>query len=64
MALNLNFLEAFFGISIDDNSRYIDRIRRVFPDVQVWGQKTAIWVDTNEAYKLFIEIPELRAVID
>lgn len=64
MALNLNFLEAFFGITIDDKSRYIDQIRRVFPDVQVWGQKTAIWVDTNEAYKLFIEIPELRAVID
>jgi HK97 family phage portal protein len=64
MGLNLNFLEAFFGIKIDDTGRYIDNIKRVFPDVQVWGQKTAIWVDTNEAYKLFIEIPELRAVID
>ncbi len=64
MGLNLNFLEAFFGVSFDDTDRYIDRIKRVFPDVQVWGQKTAIWVDTNEAYKLFIEIPELRAVID
>lgn len=64
MGLNLNFLEAFFGIKIDETGRYIDNIKRVFPDVQVWGQKTAIWVDTNEAYKLFIEIPELRAVID
>lgn len=31
---------------------------------QLWGKKEAVWVDTNDAWKLFIEIPELRAVIN
>ncbi len=31
---------------------------------QIWGKKEAVWIDTNNAWKLFIEIPELRAVID
>ncbi len=31
---------------------------------QIWGVKEAVWVDTNNAWKLFVEIPELRAVID
>jgi HK97 family phage portal protein len=64
MGVNINFWEAFFGVNFNDTGRYYDKIKRILPEVQVWGQKSAVWVDTNEAYKLFIEIPELRAVID
>ena len=31
---------------------------------QIWGKKEAVWIDTNNAWRLFVEIPELRAVID
>lgn len=64
MGVNINFWEAFFGVTYEDSGRFYDKIKRVLPDVQVWGQKSAVWVDTDEAYKLFIEIAELRAVID
>jgi hypothetical protein len=34
------------------------------PSVQVWGKKEAVWLDTGDAWRLYIEIPELRAVIN
>jgi hypothetical protein len=30
----------------------------------LWGVKTAVWIDTQNAWELFMSIPELRAVID
>jgi HK97 family phage portal protein len=34
------------------------------PAVQLWGKKEAVWVDTADAWRLYIDIPELRAVIN
>ena len=65
--MNFNFWENFFGINITsgESGRYIDQMRRLFPtQSQIWGKKDAVWVDTTDIWKLFIEIPELRAVIN
>jgi HK97 family phage portal protein len=60
-----NFWEALYGVSYNRDQRYIDLIKNMLPKSnQIWGVKTAIWVDTNDAWRLFVEIPELRAVID
>jgi hypothetical protein len=32
--------------------------------VQIWGKKEAVWLDTGDAWRLFIDIPELRSVIN
>jgi len=67
MRMNLNFWENFFGVNISsvDSGRYIDQMKRLFPaQSQIWGKKDAVWVDTTDIWKLFIEIPELRAVIN
>jgi hypothetical protein len=31
---------------------------------QIWGKKEAVWIDTNDSWRLFLEIPELRTVIN
>lgn len=60
-----NFLENFFGLDFGRNRRYIDQFKQYLPyQNQIWGVKQAIWIDTNHAYKHYLEIPELRAVID
>jgi hypothetical protein len=68
---NPNFWESWFGSSIfSDEHRYqprfINEWRRAFDPYasRIWGQKTAVWVDTEDAYKHYVEIPELRIVID
>ena len=62
---NWNFLESFFGIGSNKNKRYIEQFSNFLPTSnQIWGVKQAIWIDTNHAYKHYLEIPELRAVID
>ena len=61
----LNFWEAFYGTSLNSNGRFINDIKRMLPmQSQIWGKKEAVWIDTNDAWRLYIEIPELRAVID
>jgi len=64
---NPSFWRSFFGFDfLNNNNRYIDQWRHLNAGTQnrIWGQKTAIWIDTTDAYKHYIEIPELRAVID
>lgn len=62
---NWNFLESFLGFDFNKNKRYIDQFRNFLPvSNQIWGVKQAIWIDTNHAYRHYLEIPELRAVID
>ena len=63
--MDINFLEAFFGNTFNPLGRMIDQTTQRTPlSPQVWGKKEAIWIDTHDAWKLFIEIPELRAVIN
>lgn len=60
-----NFWEAFYGNSLNTNGRNIDELKRLLPiQSQIWGKKEAVWIDTNDAWRLYVEIPELRAVID
>lgn len=62
--VNVSFWESFFGITIDPTDRFIKQFEKMFPiQNQLWGKKDAVWIDTNDAWKLFLEIPELRAVI-
>jgi len=61
----LNFWEAFYGTSLNNNGRFIEDMRRMLPmQSQIWGKKEAVWIDTNDSWRLYVEIPELRAVID
>jgi len=61
-----NFLSNFFGTNQSNHlGRFINQVTGRLPIAnQIWGKKEAVWVDTNDAWRLFIEIPELRAVID
>ena len=63
---DFNFWNSFFGIELNTDDRFIKQLNRLFPVLQseIWGVKQPVWVDTNDLWKLFIEIPELRAVID
>jgi HK97 family phage portal protein len=62
--MNVNLWETFFGVSANPLQRFINETQRLIPvQSQIWGVKQAVWVDTNDAWRLFIEIPELRAVI-
>jgi phage portal protein BeeE len=62
-----NFLTNFFGLNSNTDylERFINQVTGRLPhQAQIWGKKEAVWVDTNDSWRLFIEIPELRAVID
>ena len=58
----LNFWNAFFGSPNIKLPRYIDNFGT--PYNRIFGQKTAIWIDTEESFKHYVEIPELRAVVN
>jgi hypothetical protein len=66
--MNFNFLDSFFDRN-DNNKRYINDflsdsqfMRNSVNDY--FGKKTAVWIDTTNAFKHYIEVPELRMVID
>lgn len=66
-----NFWNSFFGINYFNQDqrhqgRFINQFQQFFDPYynRVWGQKTAVWVDTEDAYKHYVEIPELRIVVD
>lgn len=45
--------------------RYSNLTRNILPPAyQVWGKQEAVWLDTGDAWRLFVDIPELRAVIN
>ena len=63
--MDTNFLERFFGVTFNQTGRYIDQTRQMLPiQSQIWGKKEAVWIDTNDSWRLFLEIPELRTVIN
>lgn len=68
--MNYNFLTNFFGGGDMDSTynpmgRFINQVAGRLPITsQIWGKKEAVWVDTNDAWRLFVEIPELRAVVN
>jgi phage portal protein BeeE len=61
----MRFWEAFYDRSINPMGRYADDFNKFLPiQAQIWGKKEAVWVDVDDAWLLYVEIPELRAVID
>ena len=63
--MNLSFWETFFGVKFNPDDRIINDVDRIFSlSNRIWGVKDAIWIDTNQQWKLYVEIPELRAVIE
>lgn len=63
--MKFNLWESFFGSNTPYNDRFVDQFQRLFPrETQLWGVKEAVWVDTNDAWRLYLEIPELRTVLD
>lgn len=64
--MEFNFLNNLLGLNQNSQlNRFINQVSGRLPYAsQIWGRKEAVWVDTNDSWKLFIEIPELRAVID
>lgn len=60
---NFSFWSSFFGENQDNiTSRFINNFNGY--NTRIFGQKTAVWIDTGEAFKHYVEIPELRAVIN
>jgi len=58
----LNFWQSFFGFNPGNNNRFINQFSPT--QNRIWGQKTAVWIDTQNAFKHYLEIPELRTVIN
>ena len=58
------FVSAFVD-NYFDTQRFSQLTRQIFPPaVQIWGKKEAVWLDTGDAWRLFVDIPELRAVVN
>jgi hypothetical protein len=62
----LSFWSSFFGYDDLTQHRHINDFRwnpNGFYN-QVWGIKQPVWIDTSEAYQHYLEIPELRTVVN
>ena len=58
------FLTSFLS-NFRERDRYSDIIKQIMPPtVQLWGKKEAVWLDTGDAWRLYVDIPELRTVIN
>lgn len=63
--MNYNLWDSFFNQNEGGYDRFKNQWDRIFPtEHQLWGVKNPVWVDTNDAWRLFLEIPELRQVLD
>ena len=61
-----DFWSSFFGWSGNQNNRFIDEYGNKFNTLHqnIWGVKQPVWIDTNKAFEHYLEIPELRTVVD
>ena len=57
-----NFWTNIFGLSSGKNDNLMKMLTR--QQNQFWGKKEPTWVDTDKPYELYIQIPELRTVIN
>ena len=64
--LGNSFWSSFFGWDTNRMDRYINDFRVNHNSVtnQVWGVKQPVWIDTDNAYRHYLEIPELRTVVN
>jgi hypothetical protein len=61
-----SFWSNFFGWDQTRNNRWIDDYRFNWSGLQnrIWGVKQPVWIDTSKAYEHYLQIPELRTVIN
>ena len=58
-----SFWSSLFGGNNDTSgNRFINNFNGY--NSRIFGQKKAVWIDTGDAFKHYVEIPELRAVIN
>ena len=64
---NPSFWNAFFGTPINNNqARHINDwfdTGKKYTN-ELFGKKQAVWIDTSKPFQNYVEIPELRTVID
>ena len=62
----LSFWNAFFGTELNKPVRNISDLFDTSRNHQhdFYGKKQAVWIDTSKPFQNYIEIPELRTVID
>ena len=65
-SLGNSFWSSFFGLDDNTTNRYINSFRLNQNNLtsQIWGVKQPVWIDTEKAYRHYLEIPELRTVIN
>ncbi len=63
---NSSFWNAFFGTPIEQPNRSIEDWFDMGKRYQneLFGKKQAVWIDTSKSFQHYIEIPELRTVVD
>jgi len=57
-----NFWSSMFGWSSGKTDKFMEYLSK--QRSEIWGNKEPQWIDTNKPYDLYLEIPELRAVIN
>ena len=57
-----NFWSSVFGWSSGKFDKLMQQING--NNNQMWGEKGAVWIDTDKPFDLYLEIPELRTVIN
>lgn len=65
--IDSSFWANFFGLYPKNGQRFINRYGGDWlntMDNRIWGIKQPIWIDTHNAYKHYLEVPELRTVIN
>jgi HK97 family phage portal protein len=61
------FWSNFFGLNQDNGQRFINQFGNNWGnniDNRIWGVKQPVWIDTNDAFLHYLEVPELRTVIN
>ena len=63
--IDTSFWANFFGVNPSSENRFINQFNWGSNiDNRIWGVKQPIWIDTHNAYLHYLEIPELRTVIN
>tara|TARA_R110000772_G_scaffold9622_6_gene31542 strand:- start:895 stop:2091 length:1197 start_codon:yes stop_codon:yes gene_type:complete len=57
-----NFWSSVFGLSSGKFDKFMENLSK--QQNQMWGEKGTVWIDTNKPFELYLEIPELRTVIN
>ena len=57
-----NFWTNIFGLTSGKNDNLMKMLSRQHN--QFWGNTTPTWIDTDKPYELYLQIPELRTVIN